>query len=121
MTLADLAGHLAHATDDEMRWRLVWEFLEEHRWEPEDVQRELVCAEPAPLGDDRWDALLAALAEHLNAQLDLGAPAWTESRVLQEAWFPGELTVQRAEALVSAPAAFRKHGVYISAHDLDAA
>jgi len=35
--------------------------------------------------------------------------------------FPAELQVQRAEALVCAPAAFRKHGVYLSAQDLDAA
>ena len=31
------------------------------------------------------------------------------------------LKVQRADALVRAPAAFRKHGVYLSAADLEAA
>jgi hypothetical protein len=31
------------------------------------------------------------------------------------------LAVQRADALVWAPAAFRKHGVYLSAKDLEAA
>ena len=36
-------------------------------------------------------------------------------------WFPAELRVQRADALVWAPAAFRKHGVYLSARDLEAA
>jgi hypothetical protein len=40
---------------------------------------------------------------------------------LQRAWFPAQLQTQRAEALVWAPAAFRKHGVYLSARDLDAA
>jgi hypothetical protein len=32
-----------------------------------------------------------------------------------------QLQIQRAEALVWAPAAFRKHGVYLSAGDLDGA
>jgi hypothetical protein len=42
-------------------------------------------------------------------------------RVLRRPWFPAELEIQRAEALVWAPAAFRKHGVYLSARDLEAA
>jgi hypothetical protein len=41
--------------------------------------------------------------------------------VLQRPWFPAELEVQRADALVWASAAFRKHGVYLSARDLEAA
>ena len=59
--------------------------------------------------------LLAALAEHLAAQHDQAAPEWTEIRVLQRPWFPAELEAQRADALIWAPAAFRKHGVYLSA------
>jgi hypothetical protein len=55
------------------------------------------------------------------AKHDLAPPAWTESRVLRRPWFPAELRVQRADALVRAPAAFRKHGVYLSAADLEAA
>jgi hypothetical protein len=34
---------------------------------------------------------------------------------------PGDVAVQAHGALVWAPAAFRKHGVYLSAHDLEAA
>ena len=51
----------------------------------------------------------------------LAAPEWSEIRVLQRPWFPAELEAQRADALVWAPAAFRKHGVYLSARDLEAA
>jgi hypothetical protein len=51
---------------------------------------------------------LAALAEHLAAQHDLAPPAWAEMRVLRRPWFPAELRVQRAGALVRAPAAFRQ-------------
>jgi hypothetical protein len=121
MTLADLANRLTRTLDVKVRWKLVWEFLEEHRWEPAEVQLSLLRDEPTPVGDDRWDALLAALAEHLAAQHDVAPPDWTESRVLRRPWFPAELEIQRADALVWAPAAFRKHGVYLSAHDLEAA
>ena len=51
MTLADLAGHLVRTADGKTRWKLVWEFLEEYRWEPEDVQPPLVREEPPPTGD----------------------------------------------------------------------
>jgi hypothetical protein len=121
MTLADLGGRLARIEDARTRWKLVWEFLEEYRWEPDDVQTSLLRDEPPATADERWDTLLAALAEHLAAQHDLAAPAWAEMRVLQRPWFPAELQIQRADALVWAPAAFRKHGVYLSARDLEAA
>ena len=121
MTLADLAGRLARTPDVKVRWKLVWEFLEEYRWEPDDVQTSLLSDEPVPVGDARWDALLAALAEHLAAEHDLAPPEWAETRVLRRPWFPAELEIQRADALVWAPAAFRKHGVYLSARDLEAA
>jgi hypothetical protein len=121
MTLADLAGRLIRTGESKVRWKLVWEFLEEYRWEPADIQHSLLHQEPPPVGDERWDALLAALAEHLAAQHDLAPPDWAESRVLGRPWFPAELRIQRAEALVWAPAAFRKHGVYLSSRDLEAA
>ena len=121
MTLAELAARLARTADSKVRWKLVWEFLEEYRWEPAGVQPSLLQEEPSPIGDERWDVLLAALAEHLAAQHDLAPPEWAELRVLRRPWFPAELKVQRAEALVWAPAAFRKHGVYLAATDLEAA
>jgi hypothetical protein len=121
MTLADLAGRLARTADGKLRWKLVWEFLEEHRWEPADIQLTLLQDEPPSTGDERWDTLLAALAEHLAAGQDAAPPPWAELRVLRQPWFPAELQIQRAEALVWAPAAFRKHGVYLSGRDLEAA
>ena len=122
MTLADLGRRLEGVDDDaKTRWKLVWEFLEEYRWEPDDVQPSLLRDEPPATGDERWDVLLAALAEYLAAEDDRAAPEWTEIRVLQRPWFPAELEIQRADALVWAPAAFRKHGVYLSARDLEAA
>jgi hypothetical protein len=121
MTLAGLADRLRRTADVRVRWKLVWEFLEEYRWEAPEVQPSLLRDSPPEVGDERWDALLAAIAEHLAAGHDLAPPPWTEPRVLRRPWFPAELRTQRTEALVWAPAAFRKHGVYLSARDLEAA
>ena len=121
MTLVDLASHLSRQPDAKIRWKHVWEFLEEYRWEPADKQADLLLEEPPMTGDTRWDVLLGALAEHLAAQLDRSPPDWARSRVLATPWFPSSLPSKRMEALIWAPAAFRKHGVYLSARDLDAA
>jgi hypothetical protein len=121
MRLSDLARRVRQASNEKIRWKLVWEFLEEYRWEPTELQSSLLQDEPALTGDDRWDALFAALAEHFAAQHDLAPPVWADSRILRKPWFPAELRIQRVEALVWAPAAFRKHGVYLSGRDLEAA
>ena len=121
MTVAVLAAHLAQTADAKIRWKIFWKFLEEYRWESPGTQAALLVDEPPSVGDERWDALLAALAEHLAAKHDLAPPGWAELRVLVRPWFPAELRVQRADALVHAPAAFRKHGVYLAAADLEAA
>jgi hypothetical protein len=121
MTMTDLAEHLRRQQDEKVRWKYVWEFLEEYRWEPADEQPRLFRDEPSLIGADEWDALLAALAEHLAAKLDLAPPEWSRSRTLSKPWFPSSLPSKRMEALVWAPAAFRKHGVYLSARDLEAA
>jgi hypothetical protein len=121
MTLVELAGHLSRQPDEKIRWKHVWEFLEEYRWEPAANQESLLLDEPPTTGDTQWDALLGALAEHLAARLDRAPPDWSRLRILDTPWFPSSLRSKRMEALVWAPAAFRKHGVYLSAHDLDAA
>lgn len=121
MSIAELALRLLHQTDEKIRWKHVWEFLEEYRWESADRQAALLQDEPASTGDEQWDALMAAMAEHLAARLNIGPPAWSRSRILATPWFPSSLRSKRMEALVWAPAAFRKHGVYLSARDLEAA
>jgi hypothetical protein len=121
MTMAELAGRLSRQADEKLRWKTLWEFQEEYRWEPAEKRAQLLVEDPIPIGDPQWDALLGALAEHLAAQLDLAPPEWSRSRVLSTPWFPSSLPSKRMEALVWAPAAFRKHGVYLSSRDLDAA
>jgi len=107
--------------DEDLRWRLLAEFLEEYRWEPSATRYDLLVAEPDDVGDRRWDVLLAALAEHLAARDGRGAPAWSERRALTQFWFPFNTPAARTDAIVHAPASFRRRGVFVAAHELDVA
>lgn len=120
MTLAQLAGHLAQP-DDSHRWRLVAEFLEEYRHEPIQVRLALLREEPPTTGDERWDVFLAALAEHLAARDNHGAPPWSDARHLRQFWFPFNTPAARVDAVVHAPAAFRRRGVFVSPVELQVA
>jgi len=120
LTVARL-GSLLTGADESRRWRLIAEFLEEYRWEPADTRFALLTQEPAGTGAEHWDVFLAALAEHLAARDGHGAPPWVESRSLRRFWFPFNTRAARADAVVHAPAAFRRRGVYVAAQELEVA
>ena len=120
LSLARLGRLMAHSSESR-RWRLLAEFLEDYRWEPEGARLALLEEEPPSTGDERWDVFLAALAEHLAAKDDRSAPPWVEHRSLRQLWFPFNTRAARADAIVHAPAAFRRRGVYVAAHELDVA
>jgi hypothetical protein len=114
-------GALLVGSDETRRWRLVAEFLEEYRWEPVATRAVLLDQEPAPTDDKHWDVFLAALAEHVAAKDGRGAPPWVETRSLRRFWFPFNTRAARVDALVNAPAAFRRRGVYVAAQELNVA
>jgi hypothetical protein len=120
LTLYRLGSLLADA-DDQTRWRLIAEFLEEFRWEKAPARRSLLEQEPAPTGDERWDVFLAALAEHVAARDGQRAPAWAERRFLPRFWFPFNSPAARADAVVHAPVAFRRRGVFVAPQELEVA
>jgi hypothetical protein len=121
MSLAGLARFIATEPDFSTRWRLVIEFLKEYHREPTDVRQWLLTDAPGPTGDERWDALLAGLAEHLAMRDGRSAPGWSASRGLRRFWFPFDTPGARAQALVHAPAAFRRRGVFVADYEIDAA
>lgn len=114
-------GVLLVGRDDTQRWRLIAEFLEEYGWEPPEHRVDLLTQEPPSTGDERWDVFLAALTEHLAAKDGCGAPAWVERRTLRRFWFPFNTPAARVDAVVHAPAAFRRRGVFISPQELKVA
>ncbi|MDG4829468.1 hypothetical protein O7627_09155 [Solwaraspora sp. WMMD1047] len=114
-------GTLLAGADEARRWRLVAEFLEEYRWEQAATRGSLLAIEPQPVGDVRWDVFLAALAEHVSARDGRGAPAWVETRSLRRFWFPFNSRAARVDAIVHAPAAFRRRGVFVAVQELNVA
>ncbi len=120
LTLARL-GELMAGRSESDRWRLVAEFLEEYRWEPRITRILLFADEPGSTGDTRWDVFLAGLAEHLSAQDGQAAPPWSEPRSLRRFWFPFNSPAARVDAVVHAPAAFRRRGVYVAPQELGVA
>jgi hypothetical protein len=120
MTIARLGELLAACAEDE-RWLMIAEFLEEHRHEPRERRLELLQAEPPPTGDEHWDVFLAALAEHLAAKDGRRGPRWCEQRHLYRFWFPFNTPLARTEAIVHAPAAFRRRGVMLARNELERA
>jgi len=121
MTLAELARFVAVEPDFDSQWRLVVEFLKEYHQEPASVRLSLLEEVPGAIGDERWDVLFAGLAEHLAMRDGNAAPRWSASRGLRRFWFPFDTPGARAQALVHAPAAFRRRGVFVADYEIDAA
>ncbi len=121
ISLAELAGFIAAEPDFDTRWRLVVEFLKEYHREPAGARQRLLADAPEPTGDERWDVLFAGLAEHLAMRDGKDAPGWSASRGLRRFWFPFDTPGARAQALVHAPAAFRRRGVFVADYEIDAA
>ena len=83
-------------------------------------QAAMVAVEPDPTGDPRWDAMLAAAAEHLCYHHGLSVPSWTvdPTRFLDRWWFVSPYRSVHASAPVNTPAAFANRGVFIHAGSL---
>jgi hypothetical protein len=95
--------------------------LKEYHQEPAGARSRLLDDAPGATGDERWDALFAGLAEHLAMRDGKAAPRWSTSRGLRRFWFPFDTPGARAQALVQAPAAFRRRGVFVADCEIDAA
>ncbi len=119
LTVAGL-GRLMFDADQSRRRRLVAEFLEDYRHEVpvDDGSNFLPEEEPPATGDERWDVFLAGLAEHLGEMDGHAAPPWADRRSLRQLWFPFNTRAARVDALIHAPAAFRRRGVYVAPEEL---
>jgi hypothetical protein len=76
---------------------------------------QMVEQSPPPTGDARYDALLAALVEHLCARWDMPTPVWADEpeRFVEPWWFVSGLRSLHATALVQSPISFARRGVFI--------
>lgn len=101
-----------------LRW--VVQFMEDFERAAPDRRAALVAVEPDSTGDERWDAMMAAVAEHLCFHHGLPVPAWSvdPKRFLERWWFVSPYRSVHASALVNTPAAFANRGVFIHAGSL---
>lgn len=120
--ISDLAVDIKRERDESRRLRLVFEFVRSANDDGHPL-RTLVGTVPRSTGDQRFDAMLAAVAEHLCVQSGVPTPKWTldPQRFLDRAWWVSSLPSARRRALVHSPASFRRRGVMIDRHDLTSA
>lgn len=118
-SLAEIATAIAGRSDDATRWRLFFEFLRGAD-ESGPAALPLTSHEPPLTGDARFDALLAAAAEHIAARYQRPGPLWTLTvdRFLPRPWWTSPLRSARTEAVLWTPPSFRRRGIYLDRHDL---
>ena len=85
-------------------------------------EQKTVLDTPPDLTGTRWDALLAAIAEHIARLHGHEPPAWTEepARFLDVPWIVTPIRENRIRDAVYAPPAFIRHGAIPDPRDLDA-
>lgn len=120
LSLADIARDL-RVLDMADAYRAVIGWLDELSGLGTTVVETAIADTPAPTGDTRLDALLAAVAEHAAFHADADVPDWLSDgeRFLREAWFPIDLPSLRVRGLVSSPASFARRGIFIDRSDLE--
>ncbi|WP_156751371.1 hypothetical protein [Mycobacterium sp. 1245111.1] len=119
LTLTQAADLIAAAPTDKVRLRLFFEFCRGAD-EAGAAAMALAGCEPPSTGSARFDALLAAIAEHLASRVGVAAPEWAEGpdRFLTTPWWVSPLPSARAQALRGTPTSFRRRGIYLDRSDL---
>lgn len=72
---------------------------------------------PGSSGDDRWDALLAALVGHEFSVAGQAPPAWTDRRPAAE-WVIPNLLLDNGDIRQATPDWLAERGIFIAARDL---
>jgi len=98
------------------------EFLDAFYGERDPVRRQAMLeAEPPRRGDQRDDAYVGAVAEHLARRWSLRIPDWakTDDRDVAEPWFVGAMGKGLSGLLlVESPIAFRRRRIFTEAEPL---
>jgi transcriptional regulator with XRE-family HTH domain len=107
------------------RWFWIREFLRGFHDDAESdaARAALIADEPPGTGLREWDAVLAAVAEHLSFHHGLPCPEWVHdgARFAERAWFLSDLPSQRAWAVETSPASFRRRNLFVLPVDLHVA
>jgi transcriptional regulator with XRE-family HTH domain len=98
--------------------RLVREMVSNSKWVDSAEDIEAFFAQPSTTGDQRWDAMLAGVAEHLSLRAGREAPAWTAGHALRPLWFVGSVPGLDSMALANSAPSLRVRGVVIDQESL---
>lgn len=120
--VADYSEVVRDAPDDLVRYRaLMHDLPRQFHQLPADLQGRAL-RDPAALTCSAWDALLAAVVEHIARLHGHAIPAWTEEpeRFLDPPWVIPAFPDLARESVLFAPAAFVRHGAVPDLSSLDA-
>ena len=113
-------GELLRAGKERVAFRTVLGFHDD-LLQAAPALRVALCVTPAPpTGDRRYDALLAAVAEHDLEQDGLPLPSWVRDPARNAGgWWVEDLEELRPRIQENTPAAFARHGVWLDAAELE--
>lgn len=108
-TISELPGERRDAV------RLAAELHHRFMGADRDGRLRMIRAEPPPIGDARWDAFVAGLAEWLAVRGDVPTPGWVhhDNRYLGHGWWVTPMASMRAWEYAGSPVSFQMRGVYI--------
>jgi hypothetical protein len=120
-TVADAAEQVRSFTEDDRpdaALRVVWQLAADLSTPDLALRVALCIAPPASTGSSRFDALLAAVADH--ALTGLPRPTWLDEpwRTLAEPWDVEPVPALRAAARAATPPEIARHGVFLDAAEL---
>lgn len=106
--------------DEDRAWREVIQTSDDLAREAPVVRVALSIARPLPVGEKRYEALLAAVVDYWLTRERLPRPGWLDQQActLEEPWDVEELIELRAHARSAAPRSISRHGVYLAATEL---
>ncbi len=125
-SLAELAQTIKEDLEDGRERdavRLLFGFADDFRGSSRPGKIALLKDEPSGIGDARFDAALAGLAEQFAAEAAIVAPAWVNGpeRFVEPWWFVASRPAFHAYTLAHTPAVFARHGVFIAREVFDRA
>jgi hypothetical protein len=124
LSARELAHNVKAALDagnSKEAWRWMMQLLDDFRSCVARGEMPPIAERPEIIGDQRYDAAIAALVEHLCASASMAIPRWTgePERFCEPWWFVAELPGYRWSALRDSPISFKRHGVFITKRGLD--
>lgn len=106
--------------DDRQAWREIIQCSDDLAREEPATRVALAVTQPLPVGDARYDVLLAAVTDHHLTRDALPRPAWLDlpDYRLTQPWDVEDVPSLRDQARRDTPSGIARHGVYLAAAEL---